>query len=152
MNAADLRGFSVVAVDDAERLGRVEDVIFETAPLRAAALRLRTAAGEHLLALEAVKSFGADAITTDVADTAAPVGSVSNQRDRRTLGELLALKVVDADGTYLGHITRLEINPSTGAIESVDVRKGEVLGLGGETKALTPDQIVSVGSELITVR
>ena len=152
MNAEQLRGMAVVTVAGAERLGRVDDVVFETAPLKARALRLKTAVGEQLLLLSAVKSVGPDAITTDDGETAAAPGSAANQRDLRSLNELLKLKVVDAAGTYLGHIVRLDLDPSTGIVESVDVRKGQVLGIGGETTTLTADRILSVGAELITAR
>ena len=58
----------------------------------------------------------------------------------------------DPYGTRLGQIARLEVDPYTGDVSGIDVRKSNALGLGGTTTTVAPDQIVSVGSELMTVR
>ena len=42
MDAQELKGLAVVTLAGAERLGRVDDVLFETAPLRAKALMVKS--------------------------------------------------------------------------------------------------------------
>ena len=152
MNAQDLKGLAVITLAEAERLGRVDDVVFETGPLRAAALRLKTPSGDRLVSLDEVRSVGADAI---VAETTALVGQSDQTLSRQNLpglAELAKLKVVDDEGSYLGQIARLDIDPSSGRVTSLDVRKGQTLGFGGETTAVMPEQIVSVGADLMTIR
>ena len=152
MNAQDLKGLAVITLAEAERLGRVDDVVFETGPLRAAALRLKTPSGDRLVSLDEVRSVGADAI---VAETTALVGQSDQTLSRQNLpglAELAKLKVVDDEGSYVGQIVRLDIDPSSGRVTSLDVRKGQTLGFGGETMAIMAEQIVSVGADLMTIR
>jgi len=145
MDAHQLKGLAVITLAEAERVGRVEDVVFETSPLRAAGLRLRTETGD-------IRSIGADAIITENVTSAEQNDAALNRRQLPGLEDLRKLNVVDEEGQFLGHIGRLEMDPGTGTVERIEVRKGEVLGMGGEGRTLSPDQIISVGAELITVR
>jgi len=152
MDAHQLKGLAVITLAEAERVGRVEDVVFETSPLRAAGLRLRTETGDRLVAFSDIRSIGADAIITENVTSAEQNDAALNRRQLPGLEDLRKLNVVDEEGQFLGHIGRLEMDPGTGTVERIEVRKGEVLGMGGEGRTLSPDQIISVGAELITVR
>lgn len=152
MDAHQLKGLAVITLSEAERVGRVEDVLFETDPLRATALRLQTDTGARLVALSDVRTVGADAIITHDRASAEQHDAALNRQRLPGLEDLRKLNVVDEEGRYLGHVGRVDVDPATGTVEGLDIRKGEMLGLGGESRTLTPDQIISVGSEIITVR
>ena len=152
MDAQQLKGLAVITLSEAERVGRVEDVLFETDPLRAAALRLQTDTGARLVALSDIRTVGADAIITDDRASAEQNDAVLNRRQLPGLEDLRKLNVVDEEGRHLGHVGSVDVDPATGAVAGLDIRKGEMLGLGGESRTLTPDQIISVGREIITVR
>ena len=151
MDAQDMKGLSVVSIAEADRLGRVEEVLFHAQPLRAAALRVTTPQGVRFMGIDTIRNIGDDAITTDTDATAAAGEPELRHQDLRALEDIEKLKVVDDEGGYLGRITRVELDPSSGDVQSVDVRKGDVLGWGGDTMTIPRDQIVAVGPELITV-
>lgn len=150
MNADTLRGMAVVAVSEAERLGRVADVLFEIEPLRVSALLLQHDGAERILGYDAVTSLGPDAI---VARRPTDIEAGGQRRASRPgLDDIGQLKVVDEAGAYMGRITRVDVDPRTGAVSALDVRRGDVLGIGGETQTLAQDRLIAVGGDLLTVR
>lgn len=150
MDAKALCGMAVVTLADAERLGRVEDVLFEIDPLRASALVLRHENQERVVPFSAISELGSDAIVTEQRPGMDDRGPGVD--DRWGLEQLGRLKVVDQAGTYVGQIARVGIDPATGNVAELDVRKDDILGLGGESERLSPDDVIGVGRDLITVR
>lgn len=151
MDAKDIKGLTVVTIAEADRLGRVDDVLFRAQPLQAVALSVATDNGARLVGMDTIRNIGHDAVTTDTDAAAAEGESDLRHEDLRGLDDLAKLKVVDGDGSYLGHITRVDLDPSNGDVRSLDVRKGDVLGWGGDTMTIARDNVVAVGPELMTV-
>ena len=151
MDAKQMKGLAVVTIAEADRLGRVEEVLFRSQPLQVAALRISTDDGSRIVGMNTITNVGTDAITTDTDASAAEGESDLRHEDLRGLDDLGKSKVVDRDGSYLGQVTRVELDPSTGDVQSLDVRKGHLLGWGGETMTIARDDIVAVGQDLITV-
>lgn len=148
MNAAQIPGLAVVSVPAAVKLGRVSDVLFSIDDLRAAALRVKTEEGEGVLAIEDVRSIGADAVTTDLDATP----ELGEGRSTVGLDAMRRLKVVDEDGMFLGRVNDLFLDPSTGRVLSVTVRKGDVLGVGGDSSTIDVRDVLAVGDDVMTVR
>jgi sporulation protein YlmC with PRC-barrel domain len=151
MDANDMKGLAVVTIAEADKLGRVEDVLFRSQPLEAVALRVATETGTRVVGMHSVSSIGQDAITTDTEASATDGESDFRHQELQGLEQLGKLKVVDRSGTYLGHITRVELEPSSGKVRSLDIRKGDVLGLGGDSITIANDKVVAVGPDLVTV-
>lgn len=152
MDARAFRGMAVVTVDGAERLGRVDDVLFETEPLRVAALALETDRGQEAVPLSAIHRVGDDAIMVESrqkALSAEPRLAIDRMKDLQTLAKL---KVVDDGGTFMGQVERVDVDPSTGAVNSMEVTRSNTFGLGGETTTVDIGQVQSVGDDLLTVR
>lgn len=151
MDAQQIKGLAVVSLAEANNLGRVQDVMFRLSPLEVAGLDLATELGDRLLPISHVRSIGPDAVTTDTEVEASEGEATLRREDLRGLDALGKLKVVDLDGGYLGNITRLDVDPTSGAVKTVDVRKGNLLGVGGDTRTIDRDAVVAVGPELVTV-
>lgn len=152
MDAASLKGIAVVSVTEGAKLGRVEVLLFDTQGLRVAAFRAKGDGQAFVVPFEQVKNVGTDAVmveSSQVTQAATQGGPFSGLPD---LDQLRRLKVVDGNGTFLGTVSHVEFDPVTGRIEGLSAHKGGVLGLGGTTTALGADAIVSVGTELLTVR
>jgi sporulation protein YlmC with PRC-barrel domain len=152
MDAQQLEGMSVVTLAEAERVGRVREVLFEAAPFRARALRLQTEDGQRLIALSDVRSVGPDAIVADDREAARLSEPQLDRIEMQGLSQLTRLKVVDETGSLVGVVARVDIDAETGDVGAVEVTKRSALGIGAETTTLSPDQIESVGSELMTIR
>jgi sporulation protein YlmC with PRC-barrel domain len=149
MDAHTLKSMAVVSLEEGTKLGHVEQPLLDLAARKVAALRVRGESGTFIVPFDAVTSVGTDAITVaSSAATQAP--STGGMTDG--LGDLDALrklKVVDSEGTLLGTISRVEINPATGAITQLAAHTGGMLGMGGTTTPIDARAIVSVGPELL---
>lgn len=152
MDAASLKGIAVVSVKEGAKLGRVEDVLFDAQGLKVAAFKAKGDGQAFLVPFEQVKNVGADAVmveSSQVTQAASQGGPFSGLPG---LDQLKRRKVVDGSGTFLGTVSHVEFDPVTGLIQGLTMHKGGVFGRGGTTTALGGDAVVSVGTELITVR
>jgi sporulation protein YlmC with PRC-barrel domain len=151
MKAGDLKNMTVVSLNDGTRLGRIEDVLFDTTSLNLAALAVNTPNGRTILPMNAVRSVGADAITVESgAATQAPAPPTTAGTVYRSLKDLSGIKLVNAEGSYLGDIKEIEIDPATRALTGLDVQRGGVLGLGATSYAVPASAIRSIGPDLVT--
>lgn len=151
MDAHKLKGMAIVSLAEGAKLGRIDDVIFNTQPLRAAALRATGDGQGFVIPFEQLKSIGADAVTVEsgrVTQADSTGGAFSGLPG---LGELTKFKVVDEAGTLVGTIKGIDLDPTTGQVTGVAVHKGGVLGLGGTTTTIDPAAIRGVGNALLTV-
>ena len=151
MDAKSLKNVAIVSVEGAARLGRVTEVLFETNPLRLAALRASDQSGESVLPFDRVSSFGSDAVMVETPD----VSQVSRQTDSfthlRSLADLQTLKVVDESGGFIGTITDIHFDPDSGRVERLVAHTGGMLGVGGKKTTIEGHDVRSVGSDLITI-
>ena len=151
MDADKLKGMTIVSLADGAKLGRIDEVLFETQPLRAAALRAADAGQGFVLPFARLTHVGADAVTvesgqvTEAASAGGAFGALPG------LSQLKKLKVVDEAGTLVGTINGIELDPATGQVTGIAVRKGGMLGLGGTTTTVDTAAVRGVGSELLTV-
>jgi sporulation protein YlmC with PRC-barrel domain len=152
MDAQELRDKPVVALDSAERVGRVSDVLFWTDPLRLAGLRVATQAGDYVLPFDGVASFGHDAVTVESDQAVRRRASMASIDDLPGLIQLAGLKVVDESGTYQGIVRTLDVDATKGDVTALEVESGGILGLGGERTNIPIDLVRSVGPEVVTVR
>jgi uncharacterized protein YrrD len=151
MKARALKDIPVVSMADGARVGNVQEVLFDTAALRIAALLLKTPNGQSILPFAAVGSIGGDAVM--VASTAATEGAAgqTGREALRGLGDLVGLPVVTAEGTILGEVEDMELTPADGRLAALEVRSGGMLGIGVTRTTLDAAQIRMIGPKLITV-
>ncbi|HEX5504067.1 MAG TPA: PRC-barrel domain-containing protein [Thermomicrobiales bacterium] len=152
MDVASLKGIAVVSVKEGAKLGRVEDLLFDTRALKVAALRAKGDGQAFVVPFEQVKNIGADAVMVESSQVTQAASQGGPYSGLPGLDQLKRLKVVDDNGTFLGAVGHVEFDPVTGRLDGLSAHKGGVFGLGGATTALGADAIVSIGTELITVR
>jgi len=151
MKATALKGMTVVSMSDGVRVGRVEDVLFDTAALRVSALALTTTGGRSILPFSAVRSIGVDAVTVEsetAAQAAAAPGSAGNVL--RGLGDLVGLKVVTGEGTHVGDVQEALIDQASGALTELEAHRGGILSVGGTTVMIPAPAIRGIGPDLVT--
>jgi sporulation protein YlmC with PRC-barrel domain len=151
MDAKTLNDVAVVSVSEAARLGRVTDVLFETEPLRAAALKASDGSSQFVVPLDQVSSFGTDAVmveSPDVTELSRRGGSFGHLR---TLNELQKLKIVDQAGTFVGTIRTVDFDPDNGRIERLFAETGGVFGIGRTSTTIEGQAVRSVGADLVTI-
>jgi sporulation protein YlmC with PRC-barrel domain len=151
MRSATLKGLAVVSLAEGTRLGRVDDLVIDTAERRVAALSCGDQGRRFIVPFSQVRNIGKDAITVESSEVTQIEGQGSQTPNTMRLDDFLKLKTVDESGTLVGTVSQLEIDPATGRLVSLDVHKGGVLGLGGTTTTVAAEQIRAIGPELVTV-
>jgi sporulation protein YlmC with PRC-barrel domain len=149
MDAASLRNQAIIAVSGAERLGTVSEILFETQPLRVAALKASDDNGDFIVPIERVKRFGPDAVMVESPDVRATARGVGP--GLRSLAELSGLKVMDEDGKSLGSVRAVEFDPDTGQVEELSAGSGGGVFGGGMNATIRARAIRGIGPDLVTV-
>lgn len=150
MDVDKLTGLASVSVSEGTKIGVVDGALFDPATLRVTALAVKGTGGRFVIPFDRVTAFGADAVTiASSAVTQIPGGDGTSAEV--ALDSLQKRKVVDAAGTLLGILQRVDIDPPSGALGSIAVHKGGMLGLGGETTTIPAAAIATVGHDLITI-
>lgn len=152
MKSKDLKGKKVVSIKEGAQLGQVDDVLVDPEALRVAALHVTGKGEEVLVPFDQVQSAGSDVVTVP--------SSVAAQRPRvqdeaeplMSLGAVTKLKVVDEEGTFLGVVQGLEVDPQSGAILELQTQKATALGLGRESHTVAASEVTSVGEEMIVIQ
>jgi uncharacterized protein YrrD len=121
MQASELKGRAVVVLANAEKVGQVEDILFD-APFRQV-LGFRVKRGGLLGKTEAVPRESVTSIGSDALTVASP--EMINDEERfaqlggaATLGKVMGTKVVTEGGQLLGTISQLEIDDDARSVTS----------------------------------
>jgi sporulation protein YlmC with PRC-barrel domain len=151
MDAHTLKGMAIVSLAEGTRLGYVKQPLLDLAARAVVALRATGESGTFIVPFDRVAAVGGDAITVESSAATQTPSSGGMADGLGDLDALRKLKVVDQAGTLLGTISRVEIDPATGAITQLAAHTGGMLGMGGTTTPIDARAIVSVGPELLTV-
>ena len=121
MQASELKGRAVVVLANAEKVGQVEDILFD-APFRQV-LGFRVKKGGLLgkteaLPRESVTSIGPDALTVASPEMINDEERFAQLGGAATLGKVIGTKVVTESGQLLGTISQLEIDQDARSVTS----------------------------------
>ncbi len=160
MKFTELKGLAVVDLEDAHKLGDVEDLLLEPATRQVVCLKVKKVglfSSPILIPVSAVKNIGPNAVTVVVAVASTDAGDVSaagnapEMPDPKTLVDLsqtLNNQVVTDGGALIGTIKDVEIDQSTLNIVGYEVSSGNVFTKNPKFAA-TPD--VRYGEKLVTI-
>lgn len=151
MNGATLKGMAIVSITEGSRLGRVDDLLIDTAQRQVVAFQASDQGKRFIVPFHLVRNIGKDAVTVESSQVTQVEGQAGQAAGLLRLDEFNKLKVVDESGTFMGTISQVAIDPSTGHLVSLDAHKGGVLGLGGTTTTVAAEQVRAIGQEIITV-
>jgi len=149
MNVDAFKQLPIVSIGTGAKLGYVEDLLFDTVPLRVAALRVKAEGQEILVPWSVIRTVGPDAIMVPddaAAHTTSAESSLSSLPDSAAMRRL---KVVDEGGTFVGTVKELDVDPGSGAVTQLEAHTGGVLGIGGSTTTITAADIRSIGDEVL---
>lgn len=156
VNSKHLHGLAVISIADGEKVGTIDRVFVDMSAKRIAGFSIAQSSGMlHLqpggdaefVDADDVHALGPDAMT--LSDRNAVRGdSVGARLDSLIeLGDLLRHKVVTDGGTSLGQVASLEFEPTTFAVDSLEVSPGFF-----QSNIQVPaEQVLNVGSELVVV-
>jgi len=148
----DLLGMSLVTVLEGTHLGALRGVEVDTAELRIRFLRFDGAKSRAngVIAWDAVRAVGADAITVD--SLASVLEMVPAEESARVTATLGSRPVVTEQGRRLGRVTDYEVDETTGHIERYHVATGGLFGrLAHREITFTPEAVRVFGPDALIV-
>jgi uncharacterized protein YrrD len=169
MKFSELKGRAVVSLDNATKLGTVEDLMIDPVHRHIVSLKIRTGvfSATRFVPAAEVKNVGADAVTVSVnaglvdtmtnaagagqPDTAAPgtgAAGVASPATPVELTSILGLQVVTDAGTLVGNLHDVVFDWSNLTITGYEVRESGMFSKVQEFTA-TPD--VRFGDKIITM-
>lgn len=169
MKFSELKGRAVVNLEDAMKIGEVEDLMFEPDGHRIVSIKVRTGLfhAAQLVPVTDVKNVGADAVTISVAANPASSPADTTGSDQPGAGQqdtsagnseslqplmeitgILGKKVVTDAGTMVGELRDVMVDWVDLTIAGYEVHEGGLFTKAQEFAA-TPG--VRYGSKLITI-
>ena len=152
MKGKELKGKKVVSIKDGAKLGQVDDVLVDTEELRVAALHVKGQGEEELIPFDKVTSAASDVVTVPSSAAAQRPSTRDEAEHLVSLGEVTKLKVIDEEGTFLGLVQSVEVDPQSGAILELQTQNATAMGLGRESHTVAASEVTTVGEELIVVQ
>ncbi|MDP9005564.1 MAG: PRC-barrel domain-containing protein [Actinomycetota bacterium] len=131
-------GTRVMSKASAERVAKLERVVFDAPPRRVLAVQV----GKRFVDWSAVSGLGTDAVVIESEEHLRPA---ADAREERALGGDLDWKgkrVLSDHGNEVGTVTEIELDENTGAIEVVETTSGRV----------SADRLLALGSYCLVVR
>ena len=151
MDAKSLIGIAVVSVTEAARLGAVDEILFDTNPLRVAALKASATGAKFVIPFDQIRNIGTDAVVVDRPEATQMASSDGTFGHMSGLADLQKLKIVDDAGTFIGTIQKVEFDTGNGHVERLVAHRGGILGAGGTSTSFDGGAIHSVGAEIMTI-
>ena len=151
MKASKLTGMPVISIADGIKAGQVADLrIMATSP-QVQALVLKTGREHTVLPFEAIQTIGPDAIMIDGLDVIRADDELASGGSVRLFTSQVGRETAGDDGSYLGDIKDLEVDPGSGRIDAILLHRGGVMGIGGEDVSVPGDHLRAFGPKLLTV-
>src|SRR5579871_2054439 len=127
MNVHAFKHLPIVSIETGAKLGYVDDLLFDTTPLRVAALHVKAEGQAFLVPWARVTTIGPDAIMVPQDDATHTLSSESSLSTLPGIETMRMLNVVDEGGTFLGTVKELDVDPQSGAITQIEAHTGGVL-------------------------
>ncbi len=132
-------GTRVMSKATAERVGKLERVVFDVPPRRVVAVQV---SGKGLVDWSAVSGLGTDAAVIESEDHIRPAADAREDRALSGALDWKGKRVLSDHGNELGTVTDIELDESTGTIEAVETTGGRV----------SADRLLALGSYCLVVR
>jgi len=154
MNAKDLKGYTVVSLREGNKVGTVEDLLFD-AQFRTV-LGFRLEHDEHyatpVILRSNVAAIGHDAITVSSLDDVMDLAQHPELQTAVDLDQITGTKVVSDKGEVLGTIDDVELDDAAQTARAYLLSRSLLERLGQQQHKILVDRVIQVGTGgLITV-
>jgi uncharacterized protein YrrD len=155
MDAKTLKGLAIVSVEEGEKIGTVDGIVFDLERRRVAAYRVGGGglfrSSRNLVEIDDVKSLGPDALMI------ANRRLVRDDPEGRRYGQLPDLpaltnvRVVTENGTFVGSIESIIIDEATGRITEFEVSGGGMLSAFRKNRFVPNSDVRHIGRDIAVV-
>ncbi len=157
IKSTNVIGLHIVTLDDGKKIGKVHDIIFDPVQNKVRALLLDEGgwfSSSKIIAIEDVKSIGADAVIIDNEEVIKKASEVSERVESITKDNnyLTKSKVLTEEGTELGIVTDMLFVLPDGRVTQLEVSEGLLKSLQSGKKYIAFKDIITVGEDRIIVK
>ncbi len=149
MKFSELKGRAVINVEDAEKIGEVENLLLDPGSRKVIGWKVKTAglfSTPISVTAQQIINIGPDAVTIKI-DTAKPL-ETKNEPETVELTAIMGNKVVTDAGVLVGEVHDVLVDPVSGAITGYEVHEG---GLFAKSLEIAATEDVRYGEKLITI-
>jgi uncharacterized protein YrrD len=155
MRANDLKGRAVLALSNAEKIGQVDDVLFDSQFRRVLGFRVKRGGlfgTAQALLRDSVASVGADALTVQSPDAVNDEERFADLAHASTLSQVERTKVVTEGGALLGTVAHLEIDDGARTVTAYTLASSLMdRVMRYDTEAVKADEVIRLGEGGIMV-
>jgi uncharacterized protein YrrD len=155
MDVKSLKGIAVVSIEEGEKVGVVDNVLFDLDPKRVIAFKLikpgLLRSGAFILPMEDVESVGPDAVMIRNRDKIREQKGDRDYQNRPDLTSLSKLRVVTQDGTYVGTLATVQFDPKTGLITQLEVTGGGFMDRLRRNQIVDVAEAISIGTDVAVI-
>lgn len=151
-SVSDLRGKTILSVNDGAKIGSIDEVLIDPDSLRIAALVVKQGGmfdrETKLVPAKDVKKWGRDAVLVDSRDVFRSEADVPNrERWLSASDKLKGLSIVNTEGNRLGRLDEILVD-ETGRITAYRVSEGS---LGGSSWDIPAQSTKALGGDVVIV-
>lgn len=155
MDVKSLKGIAVVSIEQGEKVGMVDNVLFDLDPKRVIAFKLikpgLLRSGGFILPMGDVESIGPDAVMIRNRDRIREQKGDRDYQNRPDLTTLSKLRVVTQDGTYVGTLATVQFEPKTGLITQLEVSGGGFMDRLRRNQIVDVAEAISIGTDVVVI-
>jgi uncharacterized protein YrrD len=155
MDVKSLKGIAVVSIQQGEKVGTVDDVLFDLENRRVIAFKLIKPgflrSGGIAITMEDIESIGKDAVMIQHRDRIRELKSERDLQSRPGYSDLSALRVVTQDGTYVGNLATVQVDPQNGKLTQIEVTGGGLIDRLRRNKIVGIEEVVSLGTDVVVI-
>ena len=155
MDAKSLKGIAVVSIDEGEKVGTVDDTIFDLEKKKVTAFRLARSgvfrSERNFITMDDVYSIGPDAVMIQNREKLHRTKSKYDYSGNPGLSQLTSLRVVTEDGAYVGNLATIHFDRKSGIITEFDVSGESIFSVLRRNKEIPANHIVSIGNDVLVV-
>jgi uncharacterized protein YrrD len=155
VDAKSLKGIAVVCIEEGEKVGTVDNILFDLEGRRVIAFKLvkpnLLRSGGIVIKMSDIESIGKDAIMIKNNDRVREFKGERDLQGRPDLHSFSSLRVVSEDGTYVGNMATVQFDKATGDITDIEITGGGFMGRLRRNIVVPSAEIVSIGSDVVVV-
>ncbi|TVR77086.1 MAG: hypothetical protein EA415_00490 [Sphaerobacteraceae bacterium] len=155
MDAKSLKGIAVVCIEEGEKIGTVDNILFDLERRRVIAFKLikpnLLRSGGIVAKMSDIESIGKDAIMVKNKDRIRELKAERDLQGRPDLDSISSLRVVSENGTYVGNMDTIQFDKTNGVITDIEVTGGGFMGRLRRNLVIPANEIVSIGSDVVVI-
>lgn len=155
MDVKSLKGIAVVSIEQGEKVGTVDNILFDLERRRVVAFKLikpgLMRSGGIVATIQDIESIGKDAVMIQSKERIRELKNEHDLQGRPDLGSIASLRVVTQDGTYIGNLATMQFDPKNGKITDLEITGSGFMDRLRRNQVVPASEIISLGSDVAVV-